>query len=60
MPATTKEAIKNRAPLLPKLREQIVSAAHKMAPSAYTLLGGANFTFLPCPSVIPPPRVPTR
>ena len=36
MPATAKEAMNDGPPLSPKLREQIVSATHKMRPSAYT------------------------
>src|SRR5258705_6642064 len=59
MPASVKEAMKYGPPLSPKLREQIVSAPHKLAPSMYTLLAGVIFTILPCPSVIVPPEIPT-
>ena len=38
-------AMKDGPPLSPKVREQIVSATHKMAPSTYTLVEGVNFTF---------------
>jgi hypothetical protein len=41
------------------LREQIVNAAHNVAPSTETLHSGATFTLLPCPSVIVPPQTPT-
>src|SRR6266700_3057604 len=55
MPATVKKAMKYGPPLSPKLREQIVSATHKVAPSTYTLHAGLifremTFTILPCPS----------
>jgi hypothetical protein len=59
MPAPAKEAMKDGPPRSPQLREQIVSATHKMAPSTYTLLDGVSFTALPCPSVIVPPHIPT-
>jgi hypothetical protein len=42
MLATAKEAIKDGPPLSPKLREQIVSATHKIVPSTYTLKEGAQ------------------
>ena len=59
MPASVKEAMKYGPPLSPKLREQIVSATHNVAPSTYTLHAGVIFTILPCPSVIVPPQAPT-
>src|SRR6266542_815732 len=68
MPATVKEDMKYGPPLSPKLREQIVSATHKVAPSTYTLHAGLifremTFTILPCPSDSPseivPPQAPT-
>src|SRR5881397_879257 len=46
MPASAKEAMKYGPPLSPKLREQIVSATHNVAPSVYTLHSGVIFTFL--------------
>ena len=52
MPASVKEAMKYGPPLSPKLREQIVSATHNVAPSMYTLHSGVIFfiiiTILPC------------
>src|SRR6266566_1055345 len=67
MPATVKEAMKYGPPLSPKLREQIVSATHKVAPSTYTLHSGTTFTVLLCLfdspseslSEIGPPQTPT-
>jgi hypothetical protein len=65
MPASVKEAMKYGPPLSPKLREQIVSATHNVAPSMYTLHAGVIFiiTMLPCPfeslSEVAPPPVPT-
>lgn len=65
IPASVKEAMKYGLPLSPKLREQIVSATHNVAPSTYTLHAGVIFTItiLPCPSEslleIAPPQVPT-
>src|SRR6267143_1481988 len=52
-PASVKEAMKYGPPLSPKLREQMVSATHNMAPSMYTLHAGVIFTItiLPCPSL---------
>ena len=50
---------KTAAPWLLKLREQIVSATSKMAPSPYSLRDGVSFTGLPCPSATVPPPVPT-
>ena len=50
MPASVKEAMKYGPPRSPKLREQIVSATHNVAPSTYTLHAGVIFTVLPCPS----------
>jgi hypothetical protein len=52
MPASVKDAMKYGPPRSPKLREQIVSAAHNVAPSMYTLHSGVTFTItiLPCPS----------
>jgi hypothetical protein len=43
-------------PLSPKLREQIVSATHNVAPSMYTLHAGVIFTILLRPSEIVPPQ----
>jgi hypothetical protein len=45
--------------MLLRLREQIASAASKMAPIAYTLWEGVSFTVLPCWSATVPPFVPT-
>ena len=67
MPATVKEAMKYGPPLSPKLREQMVSATHNVAPSMYTLCSGVVFTItitiLPCRSdslsEIAPPQAPT-
>ena len=54
MPASVKEAMKYGPPLSPKLREQMVSATHNVAPSRYTLHAGVIFiiiiTILQCPS----------
>src|SRR4029077_3160841 len=52
MPASVKEAMKYGPPRSPKLREQIVSATHNVAPTMYTLHAGVIFTIaiLPCPS----------
>ena len=36
-------------PRSPKLREQIVSATHNVAPSTYTLHAGVSFTSSPVP-----------
>jgi hypothetical protein len=46
MPATANEAMKYGPPRSLKLREQIVSATHKVAPSRYTLRSGVIFTIL--------------
>ena len=46
MPASVKEAMKYGPPLSPKLREQIVSATHNVAPSMYTLHSGVSFTIV--------------
>src|SRR5438445_10613691 len=59
MPASVKEAMKYGPPLSPKLREQMVSATHNVAPSMYTLHSGVTFTVLPCPSATVLPHVPT-
>src|SRR5213592_4361411 len=59
MPASVKEAMKYGPPRSPKLREQIVSATHNVAPSMYTLHSGVTFTVFPCPSAIVLPHVPT-
>src|SRR5207302_1975312 len=59
IPASVKEAMKYGPPLSPKLREQMVSATHNVAPSTYTLHSGLTFTILLCPSVIVLPHVPT-
>src|SRR6266851_5533223 len=52
MPASAREPMKYGPPLSPKLRAQIVSATHNVAPSMYTLHAGVIFTIsiLPCPS----------
>src|SRR5579862_9071733 len=50
MPASVKEAMKYGPPLSPKLREQIVSATHNVAPRMYTLRSGVFFTILLRPS----------
>ena len=52
MPASVKEAMKPGPPLSPKLREQIVSATHNVAPSMYTLHSGVTFTVFRYPSVM--------
>ena len=44
MPASVKEAMKYGPPLSAKLREQTVSATHKVALSMYTLHSGVSFT----------------
>jgi len=44
MPASVKEAMKYGPPLSQKLREQVVSATSKIAPSKYTLHSGVIFT----------------
>jgi hypothetical protein len=49
IPASVKEAMKYGPPRSLKQREQIVSAVHNAAPSAYTLHAGVTFTVLPCP-----------
>src|ERR1700694_440184 len=59
MPASVKEAMKYGPPRSPKLPEQMVSATHNVAPSAYTLHWGVTFTVLLCPSGIVPPQAPT-
>src|SRR5882672_9602410 len=59
MPASVKEAMKYGPPLSPKLREQIVSAMHNVAPSMYTLHSGVTFTILLRPSATVLPHVPT-
>src|SRR5438128_6416108 len=59
IPASVKEAMKYGPPLSPKLREQIVSATHNVAPSMYTLPAGVIFTILLCPSATVLPHVPT-
>src|SRR5260370_14890825 len=61
MPASVKEAMKYGPPLSPKLREQMVSATHSVAPRTYTLHAWVIFiiTVLPCPSGTVPPQVPT-
>lgn len=45
-----KEAMKRGPPRSPKLREQIVRATSKVAPSMYTLHAEFIFTVLRCPS----------
>lgn len=61
MPASVKEAMKYGPPLSPKLREQIVSATHNVAPRTYTLHSGVIFTstILRCPFVIVASQTPT-
>jgi hypothetical protein len=65
MPASVKEAMKYGPPLSPKLREQIVSATHNVAPSVYSLHVGVIFTITILPfsseslSEIVPQQVPT-
>src|SRR5438128_2690522 len=44
IPATDRDTMKYGPPLSPKLREQIVSATHNVAPSMYTLHAGVTFT----------------
>jgi hypothetical protein len=46
IPASVKEAMKDGPPRSLKLREQIVSATHNVAPSMYTLHAGLIFTIL--------------
>jgi hypothetical protein len=46
-PATAKGMKNERSPVRLKLREQIVSATSKMAPSPYSLCEGVSFTGLP-------------
>src|ERR1700690_4317810 len=61
MPASVKDAMKYGPPLSLKLREQIVSATHNVAPSMYTLCAEVIFTVtvLPCPSGTVSPQAPT-
>ncbi len=63
IPATDRDTMKYGPPLSLKLRAQIVSATHNVAPSMYTLHAGVIFTTLPCPSDSPseivPPQAPT-
>ncbi len=49
IPASVKEAMKDGPPRSLKLREQIVSATHNVAPSMYTLHAGVIFTVPLCP-----------
>ena len=49
MPASAKEAMKYGPPRSPKLREQIVSATHNVAPSTYTLHVGGDLHSSPVP-----------
>ena len=49
IPASVKEAMKYGPPRSPKLREQMVSATTKVAPSTYTLHSGVTFTVLSVP-----------
>src|ERR1700722_12003312 len=58
IPATPREMMKDGAPTLLKLREQIVSATSKIAPSPYNLPAGVSFTGLPCLSANVPPPAP--
>src|SRR5260370_41013427 len=46
MPATARGMMKDCSPTLLSLREQIVSATSKMAPSPYSLCEGVSFTGL--------------
>jgi len=59
IPASVREAMKYGPPLSPKVREQIVSATHNVAPSMYTLHAGVIFTILPCPFLIGQSPAPT-
>jgi hypothetical protein len=59
IPATAKEPRKDGPPRSPKLREQVINARYKIAPSTYTLADGVNFTVLLYPSAIVLPPVPT-
>src|SRR6266852_7573058 len=59
IPATDRDTMKYGPPLSPKLREQIVSATHNVAPSMDTLHAGVIFTVLLCPSATVLPHVPT-
>ena len=47
MLASVKAAMKYGPPRSPKLREQMVSASHNMAPSMYTLQAQVIFTIVP-------------
>ena len=59
MPATARGMMKDDSPGLLSLREQMVSATSKTAPSPYTLRDGVSFTVPPCSSATVPPFVPT-
>src|SRR5437868_15137321 len=59
MPASVREAMKRGPPLSPKLREQIVSATHNVAPSRYSLHAAVSLTTVPRPSVIASPQAAT-
>src|SRR6266403_5880418 len=58
-PATARGMKNDGSPRRLKLREQIVSATSKMAPSPYSLRDGVSFTGFPCPSATALPPVPT-
>src|ERR1700675_5189155 len=53
MPASVKEDMKYGPPLSPKLREQIVSATHNVAPSMYTLRSGVSLIYYYYNSPVP-------
>src|SRR6266850_5024201 len=59
IPAIVNEAMKYVPPRSPKLREQMVSATHNVAPSRYTLHSGVILTSFRCPSATVLPHVPT-
>src|ERR1700681_3304695 len=59
MHATASGIMKDVAPMLLNLREQIVNATSKMTPNPYSLRDGVSFTGLPCPSATVPLLVPT-
>ena len=48
MPATASGMMKDGAPMLPNLREQIVSATSMTMPRTYSLRDGVSFTGFPC------------
>jgi len=58
-PATPRGMMKGNSPGVLSLREQIVSATSRMAPSPYTLTDGVSFTVLSCSSATVRPFAPT-